>query len=276
MARTRLSVLIIVAAARVAAAPVCAQRLSLADRVTRLEQQAAQQNQSQQNLELLNRLTELQAEVQSLRALLEQLQNENEQLKQRNREQYLDLDSRLQRLEGGGAPVAPAAPASATPSAPARPAAAAPAGQGFEDVEPAGGAPAAAADPASEQAEYDAALKALVERFEADQSARAFNAFLRKYPESPLAANAWYWLGESYYVTQNYEYALEAFQTVLGRFGGSRKEADAQLKLGYCQLALGQREAGEATLMDVMQRHAGSEAAVKAESRLRSLSAENR
>ena len=88
--------------------------------------------------------------------------------------------------------------------------------------------------------------------------------------------NAWYWLGESYYVTQNYELALEAFQTLLGQYAGSRKEADALLKLGYCQVALGQRAEGEASLRDVMSRHPGTDAAAKAESRLRTLALENR
>ena len=159
---------------------------------------------------------------------------------------------------------------------------AAPAGAGFSDVEPVAPAAAASADPAlpvdpaAEEAAYQAALDALVERFEAADSARLFQTFLRDYPSSALVPNAYYWLGESYYVTQNYDLALEAFQTLLSQHPGSRKEADAQLKLGYCQIALGQRAAGEATLRDVTARHAGTDAAGKAESRLRTLAVEIR
>ena len=120
------------------------------------------------------------------------------------------------------------------------------------------------------------ALDALVERFEADESARLFQAFLRDYPTSALVPNAYYWLGESYYVTQNYELALEAFQTLLSQHAGSRKEADALLKLGYCQIALGQRAEGEESLRQVSARFAGTDAAGKAESRLRTLALENR
>ena len=107
------------------ALPASAQKLSLAERVSRLEQQSAEQTGSagQANVELLNRLTAMQAEVQALRNQVEQFQNENEQLKQQGKDQYLDLDSRLQRLE-----TTPAAPASGNtgivpPSLPARPAA---------------------------------------------------------------------------------------------------------------------------------------------------------
>ena len=53
---------------------------------------------------------------------------------------------------------------------------------------------------------------------------RAFQAYLRDYPDGALAPNAWYWLGESYYVTQNYPLAQQAFDTVLQRFPDSSKE----------------------------------------------------
>jgi tol-pal system protein YbgF len=274
-----------VVAALVAATPAMAQRLSLGERVTRLENQANVENQSagQSNLDQQNRMVQLQTEVQSLRNVVETLQNEIEQLKQRNREQYLDLDGRLGRLEGTpSASAAPKSPAAAAPAAVAKPAA--PAGGGFSDVEPVAPAasasasadPAAPVDPAAEEAAYQAALDALVERFEAADSARLFQAFLRDYPSSALVPNAYYWLGESYYVTQNYDLALEAFQTLLSQHPGSRKEADALLKMGYCQIALGQRAEGETTLRDVSARHAGTDAAGKAESRLRTLATENR
>ena len=268
-----------VVAALVAATPAMAQRLSLGERVTRLENQANVENQSagQSNLDQQNRMVQLQAEVQSLRNVVETLQNDIEQLKQRNREQYLDLDGRLGRIEGNpAASAAPRSPAAAAPAAVAKPPATA--GAGFTDAEPAApsGDPAAPVDPVAEEAAYQAALDALVERFEAADSARLFQAFLRDYPSSALVPNAYYWMGESYYVTQNYDLALEAFKTLLSQHPGSRKEADALLKLGYCQVALGQREAGEATLRDVSSRYAGTDAAGKAESRLRTLAVENR
>jgi len=274
MGRQRILCVVTVVAALVAATPAFGQRLSLAERVTLLENQANAQNQSagQSNLEAQNRIVELQSEVQDLRNVVETLRNEIEQLKQRNRDQYVDLDSRLQRLEGGqGAGSAPPdSPASAPAAAPAMPAAA---------PAPVASSPAAAGvtvDPAAEEAAYQAALDTLVERFEAADSARLFQAFIRDYPESSLLPNAWYWLGESYYVTQNYELALDAFRTLLDEYPASRKEADALLKLGYCQVALGQRGAGEASLRDVGRRFPGTEAAAKAESRLRTLALENR
>ena len=107
-------------------------------------------NNPQQNLDLLNKVTQQESELRELRAQVEQLQNENEQLKQRNRDQYVDLDSRLQRLEGG-APAAATPNSAATPPAPAEPAPAPAAAQSATaESAPDASAPA---DPAAEEAE---------------------------------------------------------------------------------------------------------------------------
>ena len=95
--------------------PAQAQRQSLADRVSALERQAAG---NQVGVDLLNQLAQLRSEVQALRAQNEELQHKLEQLEQSGKAQYLDVDSRLNRLEGG-APVAPpaAAPVASAASA---------------------------------------------------------------------------------------------------------------------------------------------------------------
>jgi tol-pal system protein YbgF len=131
------------------------------------------------------------------------------------------------------------------------------------------GAPAPA-DPAGERPMYDSAFQALRDGEYAEAS-RRFQAYLEAYPAGTLAPNAWYWLGESYYVTQNYDVALTAFESLLQAFPDSAKAPDALLKLGYCQFELGRAPQGEATLRDVIARYPGSDAARLAQSRLRSL-----
>ena len=69
-----------------------------------------------------------------------------------------------------------------------------------------------AASAADEKAAYDQAFQALKELRYAD-AAEEFQSFLDQYPNSEYADNAQYWLGESYYVTRNYDIALTAFQT---------------------------------------------------------------
>jgi tol-pal system protein YbgF len=251
-----------------------AQRVSLADRVSALEQRnaAAGSQAGQANVELLNRLTQVQTEVQALRNQVEQLQNENAELRQSNQNRYQDLDGRLQRMEGGGS----AAP-SASVGAPAPgPAPAVPAG-GLVNRLPAGASlpPSVPGDPGGERAAYDSAFAAL-RAGDYVTSARAFQAYLSAYPDGALAPNAWYWLGESYYVTQNYPIALQSFDTLLQRFPGSTKAPDAMLKRGFALIELGQAGPGAAALERLVGEYPGSDAARLATSRLRTLQLQGR
>lgn len=249
------------AAALAAAAPAFAQRVSLADRVAALEQQAAN---NQGNVDLLNQVTQLRSEVQALRAQIEELQQQNEQLKQSGRNQYLDLDGRLNRLEGN----VPIAPATTTAPAPSVPAATA------RDSAPVVyGDAGKLAQGADERSAYNAAFDVLKAGRYAE-SARMFQDFLQAYPNGAYAPNALYWLGQSYYVTGNFELALEQFQTLVGRYPTHDKATDGLLKVGLSQYSLKQFDAAERTLGEVSARYPGTQIARDAEDRLNRLQAE--
>jgi tol-pal system protein YbgF len=268
-----LTFFLVLAAAFAAATPASAQRQSLGDRVTALELKAAQQAQagSQASVEQLNRINQLQSEVTSLRGLVEQLTNEIEQLKQRGRDQYVDIDTRLQRLEGGGTSPPPATATRTPPADTHTDQATEPAAAVGEPAAP----PLRTGNPADEAAAYGAAFDSL-KAGDYVASARGFHAFLEAYPNAALAPNAWYWLGESYYVTQNYPLAAQSFDTLLTHFPDSNKAPDALLKLGYAQLEMGRRAEGAQTLRQVMDRYPGGDVARLAESRLRALEFEPR
>lgn len=241
--------------------PASAQRASLADRVTALEAQAATEAQgaSQSNIELLNRTTQMQDEIRALRATIEQLQNELEQNRQRNREQYIDMDSRVSALEQSGTTGKTGALAAGKPAA------------GKPDVS--SKPPANAVAPAAgESADYQAAYNSLIKQGDAMTSAKQFQAFLQTYPDSRLAPNAWYWLGESYYALGSYDLALKSFGILLDQYGDSGKAPDALLKSGYCQLELKNTTAGKQTLEQVISKYPTSPVAEMARSRLRGLS----
>jgi tol-pal system protein YbgF len=294
-----------------AAFPVSAQgRLSLAERVERLERQQAEGQSAQQNIELLNRITQLQTEIQSLRSLVEQQSFELENLAKRGRDQYVDLDSRLTRMEGG-TPLGDTGDAGFDPGMPSDEPQERPAGPtvGFEDATPPtrpgtiarvlemeepdirppvdGGsrtdgidmpsqAPIASlANPADERRMYDSAFDALKEGRYAE-AARRFQSFLTTYPNGEFAPNAHYWLGESYYVTQNYQMALDSFQRLLREFPSSAKAPDALLKVGYSHYELRQWQQAEATLNEVLQRYPDTTVARLAQGRLRALRMESR
>lgn len=245
------------AAALVAAAPASAQRMSLADRVAQLEQRAAD---NQANVDLLNQVNQLKTEVQALRAQVEELNHQLKQQQDSGKAQYLDLDGRLNRLEGGqGAPVAPAE-AGDTP-APAPSAA-------VRDTPPSVyGDPGTLAQGADERSAYSAAFDAL-KTGEYAQSANLFQAFLQQYPDGAYAPNALYWLGESYYVTGNYPLAMGQFQALLDRFPTHDKAPGALLKLGLSQYGMERVDEAERTLSRVTERYPGTDAARTAADRL--------
>jgi tol-pal system protein YbgF len=264
------------ASAMLFAFPAFAQdsRLSLADRVTQLEQQA--QNKDQGGIGMVNQMQQLQAQVQQLQGQIEELQHSQQQLDDKNKAQYGDIDSRLARLESGAGTAAPKPAAGNTPGNTSAtppnnsPAAAPVVAAGSEPGNPAPAAGGnAAADPTAAAA-YDVAFKA-IRAGDYVSASRGFRAFIQKYPNDALTPNAYYWLGESYYATMNYPVAVEAFQHLLSQFPQSEKAPDATLKLGYSQLELKQLPQAKATLSSVGSKYPGSKAASLAQERLRQM-----
>ncbi len=256
----RFAAMLALAATCLVAAPVSAQRASLADRVAALEQQAAS---NQGNVDLLNQVTALKSDVQALRAQLEELQHQDDQVKQSSRSQYLDLDGRLNRLEGGSASAA--TPATTKPAVPMSDASAV-----TDSVPAVHGDAGTLAKGADERSSYEAAFDTLKAGHYAD-SARQFQMFLQQYPDGVYAPNALYWLGESYYVTQNFALAQQQFQALLDRYPTHDKAAGALLKVGLSQYGLKQMDAAQATLSQVVKRYPGTDAARTADDRLRAM-----
>ncbi len=312
----RLQASAVAAAAVMAAVVACAipahaqtERLSLSERVDRLEHQTSAQGDNGGAVGLVNQISALQSQVQSLQGQVEELKHALDESKQRSKDQYIDLDSRIGRLEGhGGGSAPPAVAARDVPQSNQPPdvdlggqarnlpppraseingdnvgdltaedrAAGVQAPANADDLNPrAARDNAAAANPAAETAAYNEAFAALKDGRYAE-SARAFQAFIDQYPNSELTGNAYYWLGESYYVTQNYTIAEQSFQTLLKRYPDSQKAPDALLKVGYSQYELKQWDAAEATLNQVVQTYPDTTVARLAQGRLRALKMENR
>lgn len=226
------------------------------DRIGRLEE-------SVRNIgvvDLLRQIEQLNGEIARIRGQLEVLANQNEQVQKRQRDFYLDIDSRLKRLEGGAG--ASAAPASAAPAA------AAPAATG---AAPAAPARAATRDEqAREMKAYDAASN-LFRKNDFVSAAEAFGAFLKDYPQSALAPNALYWIGICHANTRDFKNALAAQESLLARYPQSPKAPDALLAIAAIQADQGDAGSARNTLEDIIARYPGSEAAGKARTRLAAL-----
>ncbi len=129
---------------------------------------------------------------------------------------------------------------------------------------------AVAGSPEDEKAAYDQAFQALKELRYAD-AAEEFQSFIDRFPTSEYTDNAQYWLGESYYVTRNYDIALTAFQDLLDQFPDSPKAPDALLKIGYTHYELEQWDSARAALTQVQENYPDSTLSRLAENRLRSM-----
>jgi tol-pal system protein YbgF len=230
--------------------PVQIKLKDLDTRLVRIERVLANQS----LLDVSNQLEALRSDVRSMHNDVDQLSKELESGHKQQRDMYADLDQRLKNLEsrGGGVSSAGAAPAAA--------AVAASAGSG-------------AADSGEDKAGYQAAFN-LLKDGQYDRAIVAFQKFLVTYPESSLADNAQYWLGEAYYVNKAYPEAEAAFQRVVDKYPQSRKLADALLKIGFCRYETKQFQSAREVLGQVVARFADTPAARLAQQRLDKMSAE--
>src|SRR5205807_1452970 len=141
-------------------------------------------------LDLLRDVESIKADIAKLRGQYEVLSYELEQAQKRQRDLYLDLDSRLRKLEGGpGAPSATGSPDTPSPAAPSSNFGPPPATATPGPAPTAAARPPAPGDAATEQRAYDTAL----DQFKAGNYPSAgtgFQTFARTYPKSPLAASA--------------------------------------------------------------------------------------
>lgn len=96
-----------------------------------------------------------------------------------------------------------------------------------------------------------------------DDAEAAFREFLDRHGDDPLAGNAQYWLGETYYARSNLNQAAQTFLTGLQRYPNSAKAPDAMLKLGITLGKMGQREEACATLLEMRKQFTDLRAQVR-------------
>jgi len=129
--------------------------------------------------------------------------------------------------------------------------------------------PIAAANPVQARSDYQQAFKLLKQALY-DQAIKAFKLFLSAHPDSDYADNAQYWLGEAYYVSQQFEQALRAYQRLVANYPQSQKLIHALLKIGYSKHELGKIQEAVALLEGLKQKYPGTSAARLADERLQS------
>jgi tol-pal system protein YbgF len=253
-------------------AEVKAQQQALDARLAKIEEALKSQGPV---LDLFTQIQALRTELNNLRGQLEVVNNNIENAAKRQRDMYIDLDTRLRRFEQAGAPQGPAAG-----TAPAAPAQSQPPGP-QDKPPPAGAAPAsgtvaaASAAGADNPAENRAYEMAQQQRRIGDYQGAivGFQNFIKQYPKSTLAPRAQYWIGDSYFNMRDFKLAIASQQALIKTYPDNPTVADAMLNIASSQIEMGETIAGRKSLEDLVAKYPISEAADKAKRRLSSLPA---
>jgi tol-pal system protein YbgF len=187
-------------------------------------------------LDMLNQHEQTMQEIARLRGQVEVLANEVANSQKNQKDYYADLDARIKKLE----------PRQETID-----------GQTAE-VQP------------TEKNSYDAAM----EKFKSGDykaAAAALQDFVRRYPDSPYAANAQYWLGNAYYAQRDYKNAIAAQEVVATTYANSPKAPDAMLNIASSYTDLKDKKNAKKALQQLVTKFPGSSAAAAAKDRLATL-----
>lgn len=188
-------------------------------------------------LDLLGQIDALNAELRKLRGSNQELARGLQESEKREKDFYVDLDTRLRRVETAAASSPPPAVVSTDPTDPN--------------------------DTTAENRAFEAAY-VLFKGGSHASAAAAFQEFLKKYPKSAHTSNATYWLGSSLFALNDHEGALATYQRMLNDFPHALKAADALLNIAICQQKLNQDAVAKKTLKQLISKYPTSEAAAKA------------
>ncbi|HSD53291.1 MAG TPA: tol-pal system protein YbgF [Burkholderiales bacterium] len=183
-------------------------------------------------IELSNLIDGLRQDIATLRGQIEVLANRIDGLDKRQKDLYVDLDSRLRKFE-----------------------------QGQADKEKAAQAAVA------EQQAYEAGLA----QFKANNygaAIQSLQSFMTTYPQSPLASSAQYWIGNAYYALRDYKNAIAAQQKVIANWPESAKASDALLNIASSQAESGDANGSRNTLRTLVSKYPNTPAAEQAKQRL--------
>lgn len=207
-----------------------------------------------QGTELLSQVEALKNEVQRLNGLSETQAFNIEAAQKRQKDLYVDLDTRLRLIEKPVEPLASEPPPSMlTPSSiPIAPTKAGTKGKSTTQ---------------NEGKAYDAAFQ-LFKAGDYPAAIAAFNSFAQRYPGSSYAPNAYYWIGNSHYALRDYNASIAAQRKLLAAYPQSDKVPEALLNIASSQQEMGELNAARKTLEELAAKYPQTAAADLAKKRL--------
>lgn len=250
--------------------------------------QANTQSDARAMINLMNQLDGLNRELNKLRGKIEELGNSVLNAEKRQKDMYLDLDTRLRRIETSNAQIAEKSKKanevlsalqgridrleqSAASSAPlAVPGVGTAGDQTQTNVANAASSAGTQGTNAVVHRAYEEAMAKYRAR-EYQDAINAFQAIVRQYPRHPLAVNAQYWTGNAFYQLRAYRSAVDAQILLIQSYPDSAKAPDALLNMGSAQLGLGDAASARQSWEQLIATYPASRAAAKARDRLKRL-----
>ena len=197
----------------------------------KLADDLAQSQRSQ--LQLASQIEQLQQEIARQRGQIEILAKQVADTQQAQKDIYLDVDTRLKRLEPQTASI-----------------------DGQQ-----------ATVGADEKRAYDAAIDLFRNGNYAD-AIPALSNFVRQYPQSPYAPAAQFYIGSSHYALKDYKAAIAQQQALVKNFPTNVRAPDALLVIAGSQVELNDRRGARTTLERIVRDYPGVPAAQTAKDRL--------
>ncbi|MEN4792296.1 cell division protein CpoB [Pantoea agglomerans] len=228
---------------------------SVEDRVTTLERISNAQAQLMQQLQ--QQMSDNQRDIDALRGQIQQNTYQLNQVVERQKQLYQQIDSLSSASTSGGQQAAGSSAAADT-------GAAATAGAATSTDS----APAQTGDANSD---YNAAVALILEKKQYDQAISALQAWVKRYPDSTYQPNANYWLGQLNYNKGKKDDAAYYYATVVKNYPKSPKAAEALLKVGVIMQEKKDTAKAKAVFQQVIKLYPDTESAKQAQKRLTSL-----
>jgi tol-pal system protein YbgF len=229
------------------------------DTDTRLQKLEASQR---AQLDLFNQIEQLKADLAKVRGQIEVIGYELESTQKRQRDFYVDLDTRLRKQETGLQEVSGKLSTLQAEAAKA-------ADQAAERLAATTRPPVASEpDAASEAKDYEAALT-LLKAAKYREAAAALQAFIKNYPNSTSQASANYWAASAFYQAREPLRAADFYERVAARWPEDARAPDALLGLANCEQDQGEPRAARKTLEHLIAKYPNSNAAQIARQQLK-------
>ena len=242
-------------------------------RISRIEESNKQQGEAskQQTQSLLDLQTQIETqnvELRKIRGQLEELTHGLREAEGRQKDFYVDLDTRLRHFETLEANPPPPAPVVAPVPSPAAPAPVAPTAPVAPIVQPDIPLESEGTDnPAVENRAYEAAYR-LFKAGNHQKANSAFQEFLKKFPDSVHVPNVHYAMGNAHLALKDYKKALDSYHSLVNKYPYHPKIAEALFGIAESQHELKDKAGAKKTLKQIIAKYPGTDLAEKARKRL--------